>query len=862
MKLDELVRYGIPGEMIARWREEGHERLLPLQEAAVKRHGLFGRGNLLIQAPTSSGKTFVGELAAVETALRRKQVIYLAPLKALAEEKYRTFQQKYGAYGLDVILSTRDHRRHDRRLESGNFSLAIVVYEKLAQLLVRRPERLAEVDLVIADELEILSDPDRGGTVEILLTRMLQSGCRLIGLSAVLGQAEELAQWLDAELVRHDQRPVELRYGVLHDGVFHYRTHNSAEEGEERLAGDDKENAQQVLEENVVLMTERGETCLLFVKSKHEARQAALRLAERLDEAPARDALAELARCERTRSREWLEQTLQAGVAFHNSDLTPEERRVVEDSFRSGAVRVVVSTSTLAVGLNLPARNVFIAPEKWRYDARFGMPWKAPILRGEYENMGGRAGRYGAGHDYGRSIVVAGTPFEAETLWRQYVEGEREPVAPQLSRSALEDHIIPLVASRACRSEDDLIQYFRATLTGRSVWQEHYTEDEWTGEVRAAIYRTLDTGALALNDDGVLETTPFGRAVALKGLTLETARELEAWIAESETRRWCELDLLLAAALTPEGRMAGVALKVREYEEADYPGRLRRAVPDSGDRANVPLNRFVQCSAQPFFEEVRAMKTALLLFDWIEHSALYALEEMYDTLAGQVLAAAEQLGWLVEGAAAIATAQGADPAFLRRLFVLAERVERGLQEEAIPLGRVRARGLSRSAIVALAANGLHTSEAIATTSEETLALWLPGETAAAVCAWARRAATTTAADTVPHEPTLVIDARRPGRVQFAGVEIALQEKQYQLLYSLARRPGECVSYEELYRAVWGELVVEDAQLYSQKSALLRRLREAAPDHAPIIETVPKHGFMLVLPPEHVALRATAAAACG
>ena len=56
---------------------------------------------------------------------------------------------------------------------------------------------------------------------------------------------------------------------------------------------------------------------------------------------------------------------------------------------------------------------------------------KAPILRSEYENMGGRAGRYGAGYDFGRSILVASTPFDAETLWRRYVEGEREPVQPQ-----------------------------------------------------------------------------------------------------------------------------------------------------------------------------------------------------------------------------------------------------------------------------------------------------------------------------------------------------------------------------------------------------------------------------------------------
>jgi len=389
MKMTELLRYDVPPEVIRLWQTQESEHLLPVQELAIKRHNLFGDGNLLIQAPTSSGKTFVGEMAAIQTALRRKKVVYLVPLKALAEEKYLDFNEKYTTYGLKVIISTRDHRHFDAQLESGDFSIAIVVYEKLSQVLVRRPERFTEVELVVADELELLSDPERGATVELLLTQVLQSGCRVLGMSAVLGEADKLAQWMQAELVQYDRRPVELRYGVLHEGVFRYRTYNEFSEGEERLVDAGLESsAWETLMENVGTFTAQEEPCLIFVKAKHESRRGAELLAQHLSLPASEHTIECLQDLESTHSRDKLLETLANGVAFHNADLSPEERRIVEEGFRRGEIKAMVSTSTLAIGLNLPAQNVFMTSEKWQYDTRFSMPWKTPILRSEYENMG------------------------------------------------------------------------------------------------------------------------------------------------------------------------------------------------------------------------------------------------------------------------------------------------------------------------------------------------------------------------------------------------------------------------------------------------------------------------------------------
>ncbi|HOD50245.1 MAG TPA: DEAD/DEAH box helicase [Candidatus Hydrogenedentes bacterium] len=855
MKMTELLRYDIPPEVIQLWQARESECLLPVQELAIKRHNLFGTPNLLIQAPTSSGKTFVGEMAAIQTALRRKKVVYLVPLKALAEEKYLDFDEKYTPYGLKVIISTRDHRHFDAQLESGDFSIAIVVYEKLSQVLVRRPERFTEVELVIADELELLSDPDRGANVELLLTQILQSGCRVIGMSAVLGEADKLAAWMKAELVQYDRRPVELRYGVLHEGLFRYRTYNEFSEGQERLIDTDLEcSAWETLMENVGAFVAQEEPCLIFVKAKHESRRGAELLAQHLSLPAAEQAIERLQDLENTHSRNKLLETLANGVAFHNADLSPEERRTVEDGFRQGEIKAMVSTSTLAIGMNLPAQNVFMTSEKWQYDNRFSMPWKTPILRGEYENMGGRAGRYGSGKAFGRSILIAPTPFDHETLWRRYVEGARESITPQLAETPLEDHALRLVASRTCTSGETLRLFFESTLTGQWLWSTALTLEEVDFRVRAALNRAVDAGMLTRVGDHGLEATPFGHAVTAKGVTIATGLQLAAWIHESETRHWSATDLLLAMALTPDARGPYLSLTTREYDHSDYPGRLKRLTMDEDLSANVPLNRLRNCDLMPFFEEVRAIKSALVMLDWMDQAGLYDIEEKFRVFAGQIFATAEQLGWLIDATATIAAAFGAQERFIERLLLYAERVQWGVRENLLPLVRLRLKGVDRNILLALEAHRLDTPEKLSEASEPHIARWVGKANAKIIKTWAKQEMQHTPPSTpAAPAPVLIVDERHPGQVVVDGQIVRLQDKQYRLLRVLAEAPSECVPYDRIYEAVWGDVVVEPNQMHFQKRKVLDRVKRVAPARGNIIRTIPKRGFVLELSPDEVRL---------
>src|SRR5882757_1647504 len=162
MRVETLEAYNVPPDILQIWRDQVGPELLPVQERAVKEFGLFGRENLIVFSPTSSGKTFVGEMAAVKAAREKTKVFYLVPQKALAEEKFREFSARYAEAEIRVVVSSRDHREHDARIIGRDFQIAVVVFEKLQSLLVSHPSLAQAVGLVVVDELQMLTDEERG----------------------------------------------------------------------------------------------------------------------------------------------------------------------------------------------------------------------------------------------------------------------------------------------------------------------------------------------------------------------------------------------------------------------------------------------------------------------------------------------------------------------------------------------------------------------------------------------------------------------------------------------------------------------------------------------------------------------------
>ena len=716
MRIAAVEAYGIEDAVVDVWRETGHESLLPVQELALTRHNALDGRNLLVFSPTSSGKTFVGEMAAVKKARENSRVLYLVPQKALAEEKYGDLRRKYSRLGIRTVISTRDRREFDRDINAGRFHIAVVVYEKMQGLLVSNPALPRHIGLVVADELQMIGDKERGPNLEILLTKLKLADSRpqIIGLSAVLGNSRILADWLGAELCATRQRPVELRRGVLWNGAFRYIEHNGRRDGREKLVrAEDGASAREMLVRQVKAFVEAGEQCLVFCKAKRDCVSTAIAIAKLLKSDPAEEAIRDLGDLEDSRNKELLARLLSRRVAYHNADVDADQRELVERHFREGGIMALCATTTLALGMNLPARNVFVDPERWDHD-RTGHWTQVPISQAEYENMSGRAGRLGLEKEFGRGIVIAETEFMARTYWSCYVLGTLGKIEPTLDRDPLDQHVLNLVASGICATGEELRKVLLSSLTGETCWRGGEREREFERKLRSAAGLCLEEGLIERRDRGRLAATDLGRAAAVKGIAVDTAIHLARFARghRDGASGVHMLEILLCLAGTEDGERVYFNLSTEEQRSNRYPAMLDERARDlPGD----VRERFSEAAgrARVNYEDAKRLKKALILHDWLTDVPTREIENRFFCYAGSIAHMACEFSWLAESLAAIAQVCGWPEDQVGWLRSISEQLVSGAPAGGVEIARARVRGLGRARMAALVAAGLDTLDKIA-----------------------------------------------------------------------------------------------------------------------------------------------------
>ncbi|XP_070389526.1 probable ATP-dependent DNA helicase HFM1 isoform X2 [Dermacentor albipictus] len=329
---------------------------------------------VVVSAPTGSGKTAVLELALVRLLSRTggeraARAVYVSPLKALCRERLCEWRAKLSSVGVRCAEYTGD--TDDDRDALLGAQLLLTTPEKWDGCSRRWPEAIRP-DLVLVDEMQTVSEADRGAVLEAVLTRAKLRRLRIVGVCGCVANAADLAAWLGPDAKHYSfpasARPVPLRRVVLGypcggGGDFRFDMALSY-----KLAA-------------VLSAHSAGKPALVFCSTRKGAVQAATVLASSLG--PVRRGSAEeLLAIRDAKLRELVQRS---AVGWHHAGLEASDRAALESLFRAGALRALVSTSTLAAGVNLPARLVVV-----RGTTTYGgQPYPDLVL----EQMVGRAGR-------------------------------------------------------------------------------------------------------------------------------------------------------------------------------------------------------------------------------------------------------------------------------------------------------------------------------------------------------------------------------------------------------------------------------------------------------------------------------------
>ncbi len=716
---------GVPEWLPEHLREGDVEELYPPQAQAVEA-GVTGGESVVASVPTASGKTLIAEMAmlsGIEGATsdptggnadgrsppgHRGKALYIVPLRALASEKHEEFRE-FEQYGVNVGVSTGNYESEGRWLADQD--VIVATSEKVDSLVRNGAPWIDDLTTVVADEVHLVDDDQRGPTLEVTLAKLrrVNPDLQVVALSATIGNADEVADWLDAELVRSTWRPIELRKGVHYGQALHL---DDGSQREVPVRSGQKQTA--ALVEDTV--TEGGSS-LVFVNSRRNAEASARRLGGAVEphlDSDERERLADLAAEIRdvsdAETSDDLADAVERGAAFHHAGCAREHRSLVEEAFRERLIKVISATPTLAAGVNTPARRVVV--RDWqRYDGTVG--GMAPLDVLEVHQMMGRAGRPGL-DPYGEAVLVASSHDELDELFEQYVWADPEPVRSKLATEpALRTHVLATVASGFAGTRDGLLEFLQGTL-----YAAQSTEAGRLEEVTDRTLSYLEANGFVERAGDDLEATSLGHSVSRLYLDPMSAAEI------ADGLRSLQEPTARQASADPDEVGFEPASSLRADEEADpdpdeipEPSALGlyhlvSRTPDmyelylrSGDRetfSEIAYERETELlgDAPTEYEEARwedwlsALKTAKLLEDWADEVDEDRITERYGVGPGDVRGKVETAEWLLEAAERLSDELDLDVApAVRRAR---KRVEHGVGEELLELAGVRNVGRKRA----------------------------------------------------------------------------------------------------------------------------------------------------------------------
>ncbi|BAP62924.1 DEAD/DEAH box helicase [Methanococcus maripaludis] len=658
----------------------GITELRPPQKKVIE-SGLLDRSkNFLVSIPTASGKTLIGEMALINNLLDNEKVpngskgLFIVPLRALASEKYNEFRKKYSKYGLKVGLSSGD--LDDKTEDLSGFDLIITTSEKLDSLMRHKVAWIDDVSVIVIDEIHLIGDKERGGTLEIILTKLKRMNVQILGLSATIGNPEELSGWLNAKLITDTWRPVDLKKGIFTDCEINY------------LNSDKKVVSKYYKEptQNIVLdcINENG-SCIIFCSSKKYAAGEAKKhnLLKKLTGSEIEDLnriseeILEVLDTPTENCKE-LAECIKKGVAFHHAGLVSKQRSIIEEAYRNRIIKLICCTPTLSAGLNMPCRRVIIR-DLYRY-TESGYK-EIPVM--EIQQCIGRAGRPGL-DPYGEGLIYLKKEQDHD-LALKMLDGKPENMYSWISYEViLRKQILGLIATEYIQNESDLIEFMKNT------YYYYLNKDNFRG-ILTQVYEILESLRSWRFISG-FTATDLGERIAELYIDPLTAHDIITGITKlnmnARNLSDKEIEQHLLYILTNNSELKPF-LPASDEEEYGYSEIIRKIKMTEG----YP---FEYVSKKP----LEVFKTSQMYYNWINEMSMNELLEKYKIEAGNLNYKLENINWIAYSAKEINRFLGLKNDYLHDLLKnLDVRLKDGVKQELITLmeiknvGRVRARKL-------------------------------------------------------------------------------------------------------------------------------------------------------------------------
>jgi len=588
--------------------------------------------------------------------------------------------KKYEPLGIKVGLAIGDADSPKKQLN--RFNIIVATAEKVDSLLRSKAKWLIDsLSVVILDEIHFINDRMRGPTLEILTARIkqLNPNVQILALSATVSNADEIAGWLDAEVVSSDWRPIPLKEGVYQNERIMFNNY------ETRVITEDAPDDLSKL--SLDTLRDKGQV-LIFVNSRRStqavSRQISASVSKILTPMEKKELLTiakkiEGSKADSTKICHKLSAALIHGVAFHHAGLKSNQRELIETNFKKNLIKVICCTPTLAAGVNLPARRAILRDYK-RYESGIG---QAFIPTSEYKQCAGRAGRPQY-DEYGEAVLIAKTNSDSNLLFEKYITADPEPVMSKLANeAALRIHILSSIAGGYVYDVSSMFEFISHTFLSYQKQTQNLLE------LITDIFDFLHQEKFIEKSGFRFFATPFGNLTSrlyidpLSSITLRSGLDL----IENE-KSFTAIGLLHMITCTPDCPVLKVGKK--DLEDLDEFA--------SHFHEDFIFNSENWPDLDDLYSYLSTLKTTWMLSSWIEEEKDELICDQFNIGPGDIYRHVESTQWLLYAACAIADMLR-KKSLTMKIENLKKRVRYGIKEELLELAQLKGVGRIRSRIL-------------------------------------------------------------------------------------------------------------------------------------------------------------------